>query len=214
VFTLRIQNVSGQPTQKNLSYGPIASGRTYVVQSVTGLVAGAWSSQATSAPQTNGTQVTVTDQSVTNSAKFYRIDIQYVPPVDSVGDGIPDCWRVKYFGGSGTNTNSVSCAACDPDGDGMNNLQEYLTGTDPTNGASCCCITSVVRTNNNLLVSWMTGNGRTNVLQVSTGTAGSYASNFTDIFTVTNTVSTVTNYLDIGGATNTPSRYYHVRLVP
>ena len=29
-----------------------------------------------------------------------------------------------------------------------------------------------------------------------------------------NTTSSVTNYLDVGGATNKPSRYYHVRLVP
>jgi hypothetical protein len=44
---------------------------------------------------------------------------------------------------------------------------------------------------------------------------GSYSTNnFADIFAVTNTVGTVTNYLDVGGATNSPSRYYRVRLVP
>ena len=41
-----------------------------------------------------------------------------------------------------------------------------------------------------------------------------YTNNFTDIFTVTNTVGTVTNYLDTGATTNFPSRYYRVRLVP
>ncbi|HTS19276.1 MAG TPA: LamG-like jellyroll fold domain-containing protein [Verrucomicrobiae bacterium] len=45
-------------------------------------------------------------------------------------DGIPDWWRVKYFGA--TTTNEHSCASCDPDGDGYSNLQEYLAGTDPT----------------------------------------------------------------------------------
>ena len=40
------------------------------------------------------------------------------------------------------------------------------------------------------------------------------SNNFTDIFTVTNTVSTVTNYLDVGAATNFPARYYRVRLLP
>jgi YD repeat-containing protein len=133
---------------------------------------------------------------------------------DTVVDGIPNWWRAQYFGGSGTNTNSVSCASCDPDGDGMNNLQEYLTGTVPTNGASSFHVTSVLRTNNDLFISWMTGIGRTNALQVGTGTGGSYATNFADIFTVTNTVSTTTNYLDLGAATNTPARYYRVRLVP
>jgi hypothetical protein len=133
---------------------------------------------------------------------------------DTVVDGIPNWWRAQYFGGSGTNTNSVSCASCDPDGDGMNNLQEYLTGTVPTNGASSFHVTSVLRTNNDLFISWMTGIGRTNALQVGTGTGGSYDTNFADIFTVTNTVSTTTNYLDLGAATNTPARYYRVRLVP
>ncbi len=47
---------------------------------------------------------------------------------DSVGDGIPDAWRQAYFLGDGTTTNSQSCATCDPDHDGFNNLQEYLAG--------------------------------------------------------------------------------------
>lgn len=37
---------------------------------------------------------------------------------------------------------------------------------------------------------------------------------FTGIFTVTNSADTITNYLDAGAATNAPSRYYRVRLVP
>jgi hypothetical protein len=52
--------------------------------------------------------------------------------IDSVGDGIPDWWRQLYFGGSGMTTNSSSCASCDPDGDGLSNLQEYLLGSNPT----------------------------------------------------------------------------------
>lgn len=49
---------------------------------------------------------------------------------DTIGDGIPDWWRLQHFG-SGTTTNSSSCASCDPDGDGLTNLQEYQAGTDP-----------------------------------------------------------------------------------
>jgi len=55
---------------------------------------------------------------------------------DSVGDGIPDTWRRQFFGGTGTTTNSQSCAACDPDGDGVSNLDEYRRGTVPTNAQS------------------------------------------------------------------------------
>jgi hypothetical protein len=45
---------------------------------------------------------------------------------DTDGDGIPDRWEQLYFGAAtGTDPNG------DPDGDGRNNLQEYLAGTHP-----------------------------------------------------------------------------------
>ena len=56
--------------------------------------------------------------------------------VDHVGDGIPDGWRRQYFGGSGTTTNALSCAACDADGDRVTNYSEYIADTNPTNAAS------------------------------------------------------------------------------
>jgi hypothetical protein len=61
---------------------------------------------------------------------------QVTVAVDSVGDGIPDSWRAQYFGGSGTTTNNHSCATCDADGTGQNNLFKYVTGLNPTNPAS------------------------------------------------------------------------------
>ena len=81
----------------------------------------------------------------TNTIGGVSYTINTGPTLDSVGDGIPDWWRQLYFGGSGTTTNSASCATCDPDGDGFNNLQEYLAGTDPTNAASYFKIDSVAR---------------------------------------------------------------------
>jgi len=50
-------------------------------------------------------------------------------PLDSNGDGLPDAWQIYYFG----SINSPDARPdADPDHDGMNNLQEYLAGTDPT----------------------------------------------------------------------------------
>jgi hypothetical protein len=80
-------------------------------------------------------------------------------------------------------------------------------------------ITGLTQEGNNLRVAWKmsTGGlfGEFNVLQVTAGAAdGSYSTNtLTDIFTVSNVVEGgVTNYLDVGGATNRPARYYRIRL--
>ena len=51
----------------------------------------------------------------------------------SWGDAIPDSWRLRYFL---TLNNLLSATNADADGDGLNNLQEYLAGTDPTDSQS------------------------------------------------------------------------------
>ncbi len=51
----------------------------------------------------------------------------------SYGDGIPDSWRLRYFG---TVYNSLSVSNADADGTGMNNWQKYVAGLDPTDPAS------------------------------------------------------------------------------
>jgi hypothetical protein len=79
-------------------------------------------------------------------------------------------------------------------------------------------IVSITPQGNDMLVMWMMGPGATNTLQATNGGPGhGYNTNgFTDIFIVTNntTVGTLTNYLDIGAATNALARYYRARLVP
>jgi hypothetical protein len=133
------------------------------------------------------------------------------PNKSQVGDGIPNGWKQQY----GLNPFNPYLANEDLDGTGFTVLQDYLAGTDPTNSTSYFHITSVARTNNDICVTWMMGPGRTNGLQLTSGDgSGSYNTNgFVDIFTVTNTVGTVTNYLDAGGATNVPARFYRVRVV-
>jgi 1,4-alpha-glucan branching enzyme len=51
--------------------------------------------------------------------------------IDIVGDGIPDWWRLLWFGNSSF-TDATSCASCDFDGTGQNNFFKYVAGLNPT----------------------------------------------------------------------------------
>ena len=128
------------------------------------------------------------------------------------------CWQLQYFGC--TNCPQADAAA-DPDGDGQNNLAEFLAGTDPTNSTSALRITSTTSSGTDIVIVWSTAGGHTNIVQVTTGAVdGSYNTNgFVDIAGSLTILpgsggDTSTNYTDVGGATNTPARYYRVRLVP
>jgi len=80
-------------------------------------------------------------------------------------------------------------------------------------------ITAIARQGDDIRVTWTCGPAMTNVVQVTSGAVdGSYTDNFTDLspqIILPGSPSTITtNFLDSGGATNPPSRYYRVRLVP
>jgi hypothetical protein len=79
VFVVSIAPVAGQPTQETLMYNPIVvgSGQVYTVEFLTNLTGGATYTTltTTSALTTNGSQVSVTDLSATQTQKFYRVNI-------------------------------------------------------------------------------------------------------------------------------------------
>jgi hypothetical protein len=76
IFVLLIQNVTGQPDQKNLLFNPVVDGRTYTPQFRTNTASSEWVTLSeSSGPTTNIDQVTVTDLNATQSQKFYRVDI-------------------------------------------------------------------------------------------------------------------------------------------
>jgi hypothetical protein len=49
----------------------------------------------------------------------------------SYGDGIPDAWRLRWFG---TVNNYLSLSNACPTGDGINNWMKYIAGVDPNIG--------------------------------------------------------------------------------
>ncbi len=122
-----------------------------------------------------------------------------------------------HFLGGLVNNGLLLDPTADSDGDGMNNLSEALAGTNPTNSASLFRITAIATLGNDVLVTWTTVGGHSYVVQSAPITSGGYSSNFTDlsaVMLVPETGESTTNYLDVGGAMNVPSRFYHVRLVP
>jgi hypothetical protein len=131
------------------------------------------------------------------------------PTKSQVGDGIPNGWKQQY----GFSPFDPTVAAADPDGDGLSNLQEFLLGTSPTDGSSPFRVTGITLQGSDVLITWMTTGGMTNAVESTPDPGGSY-SNISGNIIITDTGPTATNYLDAGAVTNTPARYYRVRLVP
>ena len=79
VFVFNVARPTNQSQAMNLSFNPLALGRTYTPEFNTNLVSGAWLPLATySTLLTNGNQVTMTDTNpIPPPQEFYRIDITY-----------------------------------------------------------------------------------------------------------------------------------------
>jgi hypothetical protein len=128
----------------------------------------------------------------------------------------PAAWQMQYF-------NCTDCpqasGGSDPDGDGQNNLAEFKAGTVPTNSASVLCIISLTQEGDDMRITWKTAGGHTNAVQATSGDVDAlYAPDgFIDIsdpMVITDSGDATTNFVDTGAATNGPSRFYRVRLVP
>jgi titin len=99
---------------------------------------------------------TSTDPAGNTSALSYGVA---VTTTSTVNDGIPDAWRAAYFGGNGATTNSQSCATCDPDHDGIDNLQKFLAGLNPTNATSILSFDAVSNNLLNNMVGFLSASG-------------------------------------------------------
>jgi hypothetical protein len=130
---------------------------------------------------------------------------------------------------SWANHYGVAVDGLDPTGDGWSNTNKFLAGFNPTNSAAYAHVISAVQSGNDMNITYLGANGdtsyaggpssRTNVLEFTAGTGGgNYTNGFastgqTNILSGGTGLGVVTNMVDRGGATNTPSRYYRVRVL-
>jgi GH25 family lysozyme M1 (1,4-beta-N-acetylmuramidase) len=145
---------------------------------------------------------------LSNYVIFDNIRVETVSS-DSDADGLADAWEVQYFGSIG------ATPQLDFDGDGASNLAEYFAGTNPTNAASAFRFTGALWSNDSIRLDWTTVGGRSYAVQFAANLTGS-PTNFADlssVIAVSGSTEGVTNYLHVGGATNSAG-YYRVRLVP
>jgi pectate lyase len=124
-------------------------------------------------------------------------------------------WQSQYFGC----TNCPQAApGADPFGKGISNTNQFLLGLNPVDPMSVFRILSVVPQSNDMVITWAAGAGPSNVVQATSGDLnGGYGTNFVDIsgpLFLSGTGNVTNNYHDLGGATNSPSRYYRIRLGP
>ena len=74
---------------------------------------------------------------------------------DTGHSGLPDGWQMHYFGHLGVDS------LADADGDGMNNLDEALAGTNPNDATSRLIITDFDATNGKMVLRWQSAADRT-----------------------------------------------------
>ncbi len=125
-------------------------------------------------------------------------------------------WQSNYFGCTGCPQAQPNA---DPLGKGLSNMNQFLAGLDPTNPASLFTVISTAPSGSDIVITWKTAGVRTNAVMATPGDGnGGYNTNgFTNIsgsIILPVAGDTVTNYTDVGGATNSPSRYYRIQLVP
>jgi hypothetical protein len=123
----------------------------------------------------------------------------------SYGDGIPDSWRLRWFG---TLNNYLSASNADACGDGFNNWQKYIAGTDPTDASAYPRLLpkSSVPVGSTSAIHWPTVSGKQYAIERSVSLYGGW----TPVSTNTGTGTDMEFDDNVAGG----ARFYRVRILP
>jgi|GEM_PF-212254 len=120
-----------------------------------------------------------------------------------------EAWRQTYFTAEQLTNAAISSATADPDEDGLNNEQEYLAGTNPTNALSCLVIyaaTNNPATSGTFVLSWQSVSGKMYKVMAATNLLIGFADLATNI-QATPTVNVHTDSVENAG-----QRFYRIKL--
>lgn len=95
----------------------------------------------------------------TNLARFPGSPTPAAPNrfvIDLDQDDLPDDWEIAH----GLNPDDATDAAQDPDGDGLSNLDEFRTGTDPRNPASALRLAAILQADGGVALRFLAAPGR------------------------------------------------------
>jgi hypothetical protein len=97
----------------------------------------------------------------------------------SYNDGIPDSWRLRYFG---TINNLLSVSNASPSGDGINNWKKYVAGVDPNtpDDFPSLNLNTPIPSGSTASIYWPSVSGKNYVITRSTGL---FPANWTSIST-------------------------------
>jgi hypothetical protein len=122
------------------------------------------------------------------------------------GDGIPDSWRLRWFG---TVNDLLSVSNACPSGDDVDNWQKYVAGVDPNvaNNFPCLNAKTPAPSGSTMAIHWPTVSGKQYVILRS---ASLFPGSWTAISTNTGTGID----MEFDDTTNGQTRFYRVQILP
>jgi hypothetical protein len=178
-----------------------ASPPTYfLTPTINGVVA---SLRAVDGAPASGNNYPVAGFSAAARGRAIRVDLAINPPTDPY-----ETWAIGYFGSA---TVADAARTADPDRDGLNNLSEYLAGTNPTNAMSSLRILTISTraAQNQVTIDWASVSSKNYRLETASAVYGPWTDAGLQV-----TGAGDTAQASIGRSPANEKMFYRVRLVP